>query len=246
MTKTGNSLCIYSNENPALCKHFQIFGEPDIIQSWPRREKALVLNGVPVVYFGRTNGGKPIYWTPDGDTPAGKGVVKLRGVFEYRPNGEILPPEGSNALKSSTEVEFDMSKSTFSVWMDERGFPAPPSGRKDKTAAPTHKSEMYPSRFGSANILNAEHDKLIDWVWLSGYCKVVDRYMGGRVSAYDTFEDTKALRFSVNLRRDDNIVISTDIYDEMETTTHKGGFFMISHMYITGLSVKIENCREED
>lgn len=249
MTKTGNSLCIYSDENPGLCQHFQIFGEPDIIQSWPRREKALVLNGVPVVYFGRTNGGEPIYWTTESDTPAGDasvvgGMVTLIGEYDYKPKGKVEPPENSNALKERTEFEFDMGKSTFSIWMDKWGYLAPSyKDRAQKTLPPTHKSEMYPDRFGSANVLDAERGKLVDYVWLSGSGRSFTRYMGGRITSYDGMNDsTKAVRFSVDLLRKDALVVSAEVYDETETSVHPGGFYATSHIYVTGLSISIEDC----
>ena len=247
MTKMGNSLCIYSDEEPGLCDNFRILGEPSIIQSWPRAEKVLILNDVPVVYFARTNGGVPIYWTQKGDVPAGSGNVKLVGSFSYKKKDKIEPPTDSNALKRSYEFDFKMLESTFSIWATEYGYSAPATQRDKKTAPPTHKSEMYPDRFGSKSIIGVEYGKLVDWVWLTGFGKDHTEFMGGRVTSYDGMRNwTKAVKFSVELRAGNMLVVSASAYEERTTSIHPGGFYTLSNNYISGLSIEIRNCLKED
>lgn len=79
MTKCGNSLTLLGdfvvdrvNHKGELCAQDCYKGSSEwrTLCSWPRREKVLLVNNVPVVYFGRTNDNKPIYWSPSAEVDA--------------------------------------------------------------------------------------------------------------------------------------------------------------------------------
>ena len=79
MTKCGNSLTLLGdfvvdrvNHRGELCAQDCYKGSSEwrTLCSWPRREKVLLVNNVPVVYFGRTNDNKPIYWSPAAEVDA--------------------------------------------------------------------------------------------------------------------------------------------------------------------------------
>ncbi|MBQ6329367.1 MAG: hypothetical protein IJI35_10170 [Kiritimatiellae bacterium] len=68
MTKSGTSLVLLGGDNNAdaakLCAYedYDLVREWRALASWPKAEKVLYVNNTPIVYFGRTQKNKPIYW----------------------------------------------------------------------------------------------------------------------------------------------------------------------------------------
>ena len=105
MTKCGNSLTLLGdfvvdrvNHKGELCAQDCYKGSSEwrTLCSWPRREKVLLVNNVPVVYFGRTNDNKPIYWSPSAEVQLAGGNLAYNRYYDWILTGEAVESSGGH------------------------------------------------------------------------------------------------------------------------------------------------------
>lgn len=90
--KAGNSITVWRGGLCSFDKTQEMYtgGSMNVLCSWPKAEKVLAVNNVPVVYFGRTNDNKPMYWSmsaevkPDSDI----GTVEFDRHYELIQTGD--------------------------------------------------------------------------------------------------------------------------------------------------------------
>ena len=75
MTTSGTSLVSYVTQRGvvSLCA-YNLASHARALCSWPKREKVLRVNDVPILYFGRTAKGQTIAWAPENPVDAGRAL----------------------------------------------------------------------------------------------------------------------------------------------------------------------------
>ena len=76
----------------------------NVLCSWPKAEKILVVNGTPVVYFGRTNDNKPVYWSRTAEVKPATDMdtITFERHYDLIPTGESETFSGNGHYETVT------------------------------------------------------------------------------------------------------------------------------------------------